>query len=195
MKNNSGFGWDPVTKKLTTSNETWEEYFKSHPTHKSYRTNTLDYEDLEIAIGDGIALGSHSIGLEDDMDARTFEVEDNRTTGLDDLEYDPLTEIFIQSVAHDTLPQSPSLGSVEASGSHSNAINMLTQTIIEFKQTIDSIDVRQPCYWDAIKEIPNLDNHAHFKALKLLNTRVKKMEFLKMTPEEHSEWINFELEE
>ncbi|KAF3432589.1 hypothetical protein FNV43_RR27329 [Rhamnella rubrinervis] len=195
MKNNSGFGWDPVTKKLTASNETWEEYFKSHPTHKSYCTNTLDYEDLKIAIGDGIAMGSHSIGLGDDTDARTFKVEDNRTSGLDDFEYDLLTETFIQSDAHDTLPQSPSLGLVEASGSHSDAINMLTQTITEFKQTIDSIDIRQPCCWDAIKENPNLDNHARFKALKLLNIRVKKMMFLKMTPEERSEWINFELEE
>lgn len=168
-------------------------------------------------------MGSHSIGLGEDTDARTVEVEDNRVGGLDDLEYDPLTETFIQSDTHDTLPQSPSLGdftsqpmnsevppttrkrnrvevdgksgSFDANSYHSDAINKLTKTINEFKQTIDSIDVRQQCCWDVIKEIPNLDNRARFKALKLLNTRVKKMEFLKMTPEERSEWINFELEE
>nr|XP_017221751.1 PREDICTED: uncharacterized protein At2g29880-like [Daucus carota subsp. sativus] len=26
---NSGFGWDPITKKFTAPNEVWEEYFKS----------------------------------------------------------------------------------------------------------------------------------------------------------------------
>ena len=25
---NSGFGWDPITKKFTASDEVWEEYFK-----------------------------------------------------------------------------------------------------------------------------------------------------------------------
>ncbi|KAK1355282.1 hypothetical protein POM88_048538 [Heracleum sosnowskyi] len=25
---NSGFGWDPITKKITAPNEVWEEYFK-----------------------------------------------------------------------------------------------------------------------------------------------------------------------
>ncbi|KAF3445870.1 hypothetical protein FNV43_RR11047 [Rhamnella rubrinervis] len=109
-------------------------------------------------------MGSHSVGLGDDTDARTFEAEDNRVGGLDGLEYDLLIETFIQSDAHDTLPQSPSLGDFTS-------------------QPMNS------------EEIPKLDNRAHFKALKLLNTIVKKMEFLKMTPEERSEWINFELEE
>ncbi|KAF3443340.1 hypothetical protein FNV43_RR13022 [Rhamnella rubrinervis] len=147
---------------------------------------------------------SHSIGLREDTDTRTFKVEDNKIGSLDDLEYDPLTETFIQSDAHETLPQSLSLGdftqqpinlevlpttrkrnrmevdgklgSIEANGNHSNAINKLTQSISKFKQTIDSIDVRQLCYWDVIKEIPNLDNRACFKALKLLNTKASQVD-------------------
>lgn len=27
---NSGFGWDPITKKFTAPNEVWEDYFKVH---------------------------------------------------------------------------------------------------------------------------------------------------------------------
>ncbi|KAF3449057.1 hypothetical protein FNV43_RR09781 [Rhamnella rubrinervis] len=109
-------------------------------------------------------MGSHSIRLGDDIDARTFEVENNRVDGLDDLEYGPLSETIIQSDAHDTLPQSPSLCDFLTTHEFKDTINKLTQTIIEFKQTIDSIDVRQLCCWDAIKEILNLDNRARFKA-------------------------------
>ena len=43
---------------------------------------------MRIAIGNGTAVGRHSIGLGDDTDARTFGVEENRDGGLDDLMYD-----------------------------------------------------------------------------------------------------------
>ncbi|KAK0577468.1 hypothetical protein LWI29_033331 [Acer saccharum] len=76
MRHSSRFGWDHITKKFTASHEVWEYYLKSHPTHRNYRTNTFtDYEDMRIAIGNGTDVGRHSIGLEDDTDARTFGVE------------------------------------------------------------------------------------------------------------------------
>ncbi|CAA2964060.1 Hypothetical predicted protein [Olea europaea subsp. europaea] len=91
MRHNSGFGWDHVTKKFTASDE-------SHPEDKSYRTNTFpDYEDLRIAVGSGTAVGTHSIALGDDTDARTFYIEERRVSDnlIDDFMYDPDTETFI----------------------------------------------------------------------------------------------------
>ncbi|KAK3219588.1 hypothetical protein Dsin_013558 [Dipteronia sinensis] len=45
MRNNSGFGWDPIGKKVTTSDEVWEEYLKfatSENFHKMLKAlNTL----------------------------------------------------------------------------------------------------------------------------------------------------------
>ncbi|XP_048326587.2 uncharacterized protein At2g29880-like [Ziziphus jujuba] len=79
MWHSSGFGWDPITKKFTASEEVWEDYFKSHPIHKSYRTYTfVDYEDLRITIGNGAATGRHLIGLGEETDARIFDLEENR---------------------------------------------------------------------------------------------------------------------
>jgi len=48
---------------------------------------------------------------------------------------------------------------------------------------------RQYTIWDAIKEIPNLDEDTRFKAVELLDTKAKKDVFLKMSPEERSSWI------
>ncbi|XP_070676366.1 uncharacterized protein At2g29880-like [Malus domestica] len=48
--------------------------------------------------------------------------------------------------------------------------------------------------WDAIKEIPNLDAPSHYKAVALVQKLGMKKEFLKMTPEEHSEWIKYNME-
>ncbi|ONH94313.1 hypothetical protein PRUPE_7G010100 [Prunus persica] len=52
---------------------------------------------------------------------------------------------------------------------------------------------RKSNIWDAIKEIPNLDDNTHYMAGDLLNTKAKKDLFLKMSLEEHSSWINFKL--
>ncbi|KAF3457727.1 hypothetical protein FNV43_RR02385 [Rhamnella rubrinervis] len=210
MRFNFGFGWDPIVKKFTASDEVWEDYFKK------LSTDTFtDYEYLEIAIGNRTATGSHAIGLGEEIDARTIEIKDNKVSGLDDLTCDPHTETFIQGDTHDTLPHSSSTSDFTSHPKNSevlpttrkrnrmdiegksslfepnscqfDVLNNIAQNIGKLKQTIDSIESREVRCWDVIKEIPNLDQRARFKALKLLNTRAKRMDFLKMTPEERSD--------
>ena len=53
--------------------------------------------------------------------------------------------------------------------------------------------MRKSNIWDAIKEIPNLDDNTRYTAGDLLNTKAKKDLFLKMSPKEHSSWINLKL--
>ncbi|KAI5354964.1 hypothetical protein L3X38_007859 [Prunus dulcis] len=53
---------------------------------------------------------------------------------------------------------------------------------------------QQSYMWDAIKETPNLDEHARYKVLSLLHSNTKKDAFLKMSPEERSNWISYNLE-
>ncbi|XP_048330679.1 uncharacterized protein At2g29880-like [Ziziphus jujuba] len=111
-----GFGWDPITKKFTASEEVWEDYFKSHPTHKSYLTDTFaNYEDLRIAIGNGAATGRHSIGLGEETNARIFDLEENKGGDLDNLTYDLTTETFRPSDIQETSLQSPTLGNFTSS--------------------------------------------------------------------------------
>ncbi|XP_034225468.1 uncharacterized protein At2g29880-like [Prunus dulcis] len=52
----------------------------------------------------------------------------------------------------------------------------------------------QSYMWDVIKETPNLDEHACYKAFSLLNNNTKKDAFLKMSLEERSNWISYNLE-
>lgn len=85
--------------------------------------------------------------------------------------------------------------SFEANNTQSDAINKLTQAICNISRAIDTFVTREQGCWKFIKKIPNLDNNSRFKVLKLLNTRAKKIEFMEMTPEERSNWINFELME
>ncbi|XP_042391783.1 uncharacterized protein At2g29880-like [Zingiber officinale] len=90
---------DPETKKVTDPEEIWKDYFKSHPKDEHYRTDTFeDYEYLRIAVGNGTATRKYSMGLGYDTDARTLEVEGNRsTTVLDDYVFDHNTSEFVQS--------------------------------------------------------------------------------------------------
>ncbi|KAL2454201.1 Uncharacterized protein Adt_21686 [Abeliophyllum distichum] len=223
LRHSSGFGWDPVTKKFTASDEVWNEYFKSNG-NSTYRTDTfVDYEDLRIVIGNGTAIGRHAIALGNDTDARTFETQESRGGGsLDNFIYDSNVGVFIQSDTQETLYESASLEhstpplpsqpmspevppptrkrnrtnigakSVETYNIQLELMDKITQNIDKLTRSIDSIDSEPSC-WDIIREIPNLDDSARFKALDLLNTRGKKFEFMKMTPEERSKWINHKL--
>ncbi|KAI9191504.1 hypothetical protein LWI28_009280 [Acer negundo] len=47
--------------------------------------------------------------------------------------------------------------------------------------------------WDALKDIPDLDDTTRFRAVELLNIKTKKDMFFKMTPEEQLAWILFNL--
>ncbi|PRQ28921.1 hypothetical protein RchiOBHm_Chr5g0008231 [Rosa chinensis] len=53
---------------------------------------------------------------------------------------------------------------------------------------------RQYTVWDAIKEIPNLDQGTRFTALDMIDTKTKKDAFLKMSPEERLNWIFYKMQ-
>ncbi|XP_006574706.2 uncharacterized protein At2g29880-like [Glycine max] len=96
MRNNSGFGWDPIGKTFTTHEDVWKDYLKSHPSHSKLRGKSMvDYEYLKIVVGGGVSSGNNSISVDpDDTDATTFEPE-NRTVGIEEFSYDPNSDTFI----------------------------------------------------------------------------------------------------
>ena len=59
---------------------------------------------MRVVIGNATASGRNSIGLGDDIDARTFGVEDTHV-GIEDYEYDADNRAFVQS-QHEPLHQS-----------------------------------------------------------------------------------------
>ncbi|KAK3211223.1 hypothetical protein Dsin_015929 [Dipteronia sinensis] len=53
-----------MEKKIMASDEVWEEYLKSHPSHKKLQTEcSVDYDDLQLVIGVGTATGNDSMAL------------------------------------------------------------------------------------------------------------------------------------
>ncbi|KAK9166687.1 hypothetical protein Scep_001878 [Stephania cephalantha] len=100
-------------QKIHASDEVWEEYFKSHPNQRHYQTDTFtDYDDLRIIVENATASGRYSIGLGDDIDARTFEAEETSGDVLEDLTYDYDAEAFVQRNEHQqkNLNQPPIVG-------------------------------------------------------------------------------------
>ncbi|KAK0604199.1 hypothetical protein LWI29_013067 [Acer saccharum] len=97
MRNNSGFGWDLIGKKVTTSDEVWEEYLKSNPGHKKLRTEcSVDYDNLQLVVRVGMATGNDSMALgADDTDASILENEENTISGMENFPYDATSNAFI----------------------------------------------------------------------------------------------------
>ncbi|KAL6193812.1 hypothetical protein ACLB2K_034896 [Fragaria x ananassa] len=211
----SGFGYDPSTKRFTATNEVCDEYLKAHPNDTDLRYGTYeDYEDLEIAIGNGVAVGKKSIGLGSDVtDARTLVVEEGRKVCIEDFDYDIENEVFVKPTednpsAHPTSPlQSPENLEIPRRGTTQNkrsraeyegnsnstrgtpqsgVMEKLDKLHFGFESMITLLEKRdrQSKIWDAIKEIPNLDEATCFTALELLDTKTKKDAFFNMSPQE-----------
>jgi len=59
---NSGFGWDPVTKIPTAPDDVWVRYLSAHPKAREYRNTTLPlYEELEEIFAGRSATGVFAV--------------------------------------------------------------------------------------------------------------------------------------
>ncbi|KAK3212304.1 hypothetical protein Dsin_017010 [Dipteronia sinensis] len=97
MRNNSSFGWDPIGNKVTASDEVWEEYLKSHSSHKKLRTKcSVDYDDLQLVVGVGTTTGNDSKALgADDIDPSILGNEENTISRTKKFPYDATNNAFI----------------------------------------------------------------------------------------------------
>ncbi|KAL6527311.1 hypothetical protein OROGR_016401 [Orobanche gracilis] len=220
MRFSSGFGYDYTNKKFTAPDEVWDEYLKAHPKDVNLRYGEcLDYEDLEIAVGNGVAVGKSSVGLGSVTDARTLGDNDNRDARIEDFTYDSENEMFVGLTQNDPpvgsttsmefleVPEVPrqrksqakrNRAHYEANSSSTENItrNGVMEEIKKLSTTIEGVynllekrdsllekieKERSYTTWDAIKEIPNLDEDIRIKAFDLLDTKSKKDGFLKMT--------------
>ncbi|XP_061351001.1 uncharacterized protein At2g29880-like [Gastrolobium bilobum] len=96
--------WDTVTKTFTASDEVWEDYLKSHPSHsKLCEKSAIGYEKLKIVFGGATATGNGSIALgTNDTDAITFG-EENMKFRMENFVYDPLNDAFIASNKYESV--------------------------------------------------------------------------------------------
>ncbi|KAL6580829.1 hypothetical protein OROMI_006752 [Orobanche minor] len=227
MRFSSGFGYDYTTKRFTAPDEVWDEYLKVHSKDANLRYGEChDYEDLEIAMGNGVAVGKSSIGLGSVADARTLADGQNRGALIEDFSYDVENEMFVGLTQNDSpigsttplesldvseIPNQRrgqakrSIAQYEANSSSTENIaqNGVMEEIKKLTTTFEGVynllekrdsllekrEERVYTTWDAIKEIPNLNEDIRIKAFDLLDTKAKKDGFLKMTLEERCSWI------
>ncbi|ESQ38724.1 hypothetical protein EUTSA_v10029159mg [Eutrema salsugineum] len=204
LRCSSGFGWDPITKQFTASDEVWEEYFKGHPNHEYMRNNTFeDYEDLQIIFENVIARGSTVFGLGGNTNAATFEVENDVQEREDVDHMENVCEVNIPAYEtskeklHSRKRAKPS-GNGDPSkstnlGDHSEQV--LTEMIGVSTNLINLIQQKEERYqrennvWDAIKEIPGLEEHIRYDAVTKIHTLKMKDVFVSMSVEERLGWI------
>ncbi|KAK1377398.1 Disease resistance protein [Heracleum sosnowskyi] len=172
----SGFGYDSTSKKFTAPNEVWDEYIKAHPKDSYMRYEAFDdYEDLKIAVGNGVVVGKNSIGLGNSTEARTLEAGEMRDLRIDDLAFDVDSEVFVLEQNDPSPKGSPEVFEVPRKKlpTKRGVYGLLEKREQERTYTA----------WDAIKEVPNL-------GFNFLDTKTKKDDFLKMTSEERENWIH-----
>ncbi|XP_057811402.1 uncharacterized protein At2g29880-like [Salvia miltiorrhiza] len=96
LKFNSGFGYDNDNKKFTAPDEVWDAYIEAHPKDAYLRTGSFsDYDELRLAVGNGVAVGRNAIGVGSATDARTIGVDESRGPLIEEFNYDTATEAFV----------------------------------------------------------------------------------------------------
>lgn len=62
LRDQSGFGWDEVTQRVTAAPEVWDRYISSHPKASVFRYNTLPYwRELEEIFAGRYATGKYAL--------------------------------------------------------------------------------------------------------------------------------------
>ncbi|KAL8114341.1 hypothetical protein AgCh_021262 [Apium graveolens] len=188
---------------------------QAHPKYGNLRYETFDdYEDLKIAIGNGFAVGKNAIGLGSSTEARKLEVDEVRDLRIHELNFDVDSESFVLEQNGSSPMRSPEVlevpkkklrtkkGRAEYEGSSNSSgnppkndllvpLDKLTTTFEGVYQLLEKREQeRTYTAWDAIKEVPNIDEDNRLEVLNLLDTKTKKDCFMKMTLEERAKWIH-----
>ncbi|KAH0911338.1 hypothetical protein HID58_034659 [Brassica napus] len=213
LNNSSGFGWDPIMKRFVASNEVWNDYLKGHPNHKFLRYDSSEqFDDLKIIFDCATANGSSSIGLGDTTDARVFTVGDSQAQ--ENLNFEDISDdVYVQQPSPENVVKrrveklvsrkrsrtDASSSSVEINTDQSDAMVMMTSKILTFIQQREErqqkevekreAEKKKNSVWDAMKEVPNLDDRIKFKAVTLIYSLGMKDVFTDMSIEERYGWI------
>ncbi|KAF8109060.1 hypothetical protein N665_0103s0015, partial [Sinapis alba] len=188
LRYSSGFGWDPLTKKFTASNEVWNDYLKVHPKHKNLRSDTFEFfEDLQIIFGQGVATGKNAVGLGDGTDAPCdHELSEQYATFDSQTVPESRTEKF--------QPKKKARSERGVSQKDENPAMAVSTQILNIIQQREErqhkeASERKINVWDALKEISDLEECIRFKALTQIHYLGIQDVFVKMSVEERLGWI------
>ncbi|XXG68770.1 hypothetical protein AAC387_Pa06g1780 [Persea americana] len=63
MMNASGFGYDPVSKRVVADEVLWNTWLEGHPTTRPLKTKSIDYEKMGLVCGNDMATGQFARSL------------------------------------------------------------------------------------------------------------------------------------
>ncbi|MCL7038352.1 hypothetical protein MKW94_021910 [Papaver nudicaule] len=212
MRLNSGFGWSHKDQIFTAPEEVWKDFIEV------CFTSVADYDDLRIVVGNGTAVGRASFGVGTETDAPVYGLEDKRKSALEDLSWNDETGTFSQSDYEYSLDQFDNtvdsenqfdntprtkrfrnqVGTISSSNisSKDQLLEKLCSDVHSMSNNFDAIRIameKRGALWDAMKEVPNMENQTRFKAMKLIVGRELKEMFIAMSPDERYEWSMFQM--
>ncbi|KAG7588677.1 Harbinger transposase-derived nuclease domain [Arabidopsis suecica] len=189
--------------------DVWAAYLMGHPNHHHMRTSTFeDFEDLQLIFESAIAKGNNAFGLGGDSNAETFEEEED-LQARDDVNHMEINDEVNETLPKEKLPTrkrsktncngdaSDSINNGESSekvlsemiGVGTNIINLIHlreerhQREVEFRET----QKNKNNVWNAIKEIPDLEDHIRYDAVTKIHALNLRDVFLLMDDDIHEE--------
>ncbi|XP_077236750.1 uncharacterized protein At2g29880-like [Tasmannia lanceolata] len=222
MATNSGFGWDPLTQKITASDKVWDAYLVVHPDAVNYRVKVFeDFDDLKTVVGQGSIVSSKNtqvskVGFDTSPRLDGIMVGEEVPEGGDVfVAHTPSQEPANQgdvNVAH-TSSQEPAnqctTSSVRRKRRYDEATSLLqrapavesTELIAESlaglavkMKVLNSRSVIHNDWLKAVNEIPDLEEELRFRAGGFLNTPEFKEQFIGMDVETRRRFLRWRSE-
>ncbi|KAG5374553.1 hypothetical protein IGI04_039149 [Brassica rapa subsp. trilocularis] len=191
LRCSSGFGWDSETKKFTADDEVWKVYLQAHPNNKYLRDDSFeDFEELRTIFEQNTATGQNAVGLGDSVDAGSYQFEENEKTNDNDF-----VHVIDEGggIEHQQTCEPSSRKSIGEKLSHrkkarTDAYNSERKRWVKEAEEKEAED-KANNVWDAIKEIPDLDDDLRYEAMTLVHTLGMKSGFVNMSITDRCGWI------
>ncbi|CAA7037671.1 unnamed protein product [Microthlaspi erraticum] len=175
LRFSSGFGWDPETKRFTASDEVWNTYLQAHQGNAHLRNESFeDFEELRIIFSQTTATGKNAVGLGDAAVLGDAVIEDGEDTKVIDsvqVLYDAAGVIHEQASVHEVLSAREKLPPRKKSRTDAYNSNKVGDEVTEISSQIFGMiqkrwekeaEDKANNVWDAIKEVPDLDDDLHY---------------------------------
>ncbi|CAN7040121.1 unnamed protein product [Brassica rapa subsp. trilocularis] len=208
LRCSSGFGWDSETKKFTADDEVWKVYLQAHPNNKYLRDDSFeDFEELRTIFEQNTATGQNAVGLGDSVDAGSYQFEENEKTNDNDFVHvidegggiehqetcEPSSRKSIgEKLSHRKKARTDAYNSErvceEVTEISSQIFDMIQKRWVKEAEEKEAED-KANNVWDAIKEIPDLDDDLRYEAMTLVHTLGMKSGFVNMSITNSCGWI------
>ncbi|XP_077223068.1 uncharacterized protein At2g29880-like [Tasmannia lanceolata] len=207
MKSNSGFGWDPFSKKITAPEEVWDAYIMAHPEAANYRMKTIEeFEDLKTIMGQGFTVGSYAAqvseaGIDIDNGGDDFvdiALGDDIGNGGDHFVDDAPSHVPLSHSTTSTMQRKrKNEGDTSSRQRARLAVDhneVLVESFVELVSEMKALNPKNAAHanWlKALNEIPNLERDLLYRAHELLNTREVKEQFIQMDVEARKDFLRW----